>query len=71
MKQSKNKKKGLLFIIVLLTGFMIAVIAGSMGYVFITSKQLRDAHAPLAEAAIRIKVEVTAAHLGLEEIIAG
>ncbi|MHC4270912.1 MAG: PAS domain S-box protein [Planctomycetota bacterium] len=64
-------KKNLLLLVLLMIGFMIVFIAGSMMYIFNISNQLRTAHAPVMDSAVQMKIEVTTAHLWFEEIISG
>ncbi|MHC4264698.1 MAG: PAS domain S-box protein [Planctomycetota bacterium] len=71
IKKRNPGKKNLLILVFLLVGFMVAVIAGSMMYMFNIANRLRAAHAPLMDSAIQMKVEVITAHLWLEEIING
>jgi len=69
MKTSwKNNPFSLIFFLVIL---MIASAVGSLTYISRTSKKLMDYQAPLMDAAVQMKLELTNAHLNLEEVIAG
>ena len=69
--ENQINKKIALWRFYLLIGFVAAAIITVMGYILHTGNSIAATYGPLADAAMEIKLEVTAAHLWLEEIITG
>ena len=63
-----SETQRLIYAIVAVVGF---IVIGIMGYGFYTGDRMNTMYTPLVDAAMEIKLEVTAAHLWLEEIISG
>lgn len=55
----------------LLIGFVSIIIFSAMSYSLYSSNRMITKYAPLIDATIEIKYEITIAHLWLEEIISG